>query len=116
MTLLESSDTLFDIDPMENFTYGDEEKKRGAVYTKASVVDFMLDLMGYSISKPLFENRLLEPSFGGGRFLLAAIDRLLVSWKISERKKKSSSFLGQFGPSSLTKLRSQSSKATSSNI
>ena len=42
---------------------GDE---RGAVFTKPEVVEFMLDLAGYTADKPLHNMRLLEPSFGGG--------------------------------------------------
>ena len=60
--------------------YGHEEKKRGAIFTKQTVVEFMLDLIGYDATDDLFEKRLLEPSFGGGRFLLGAVDRLLKSW------------------------------------
>lgn len=63
----------------------DDEKRRGAIYTKKSVVDFMLDLMDYSTSAPLYEKRLLEPSFGGGRFLLSAVDRLIESWQRDNR-------------------------------
>ena len=62
-------------------SYGPEEKKRGAIFTKQAVVDFMLDLIGYVPSAPLHTKKLLEPSFGGGRFLLSAVDRLLASWK-----------------------------------
>ncbi|WP_349902130.1 Eco57I restriction-modification methylase domain-containing protein [Parafrigoribacterium humi] len=62
-------------------TYGHEEKRRGAIFTKQSVVDFMLDLIGYDASDALYERSLLEPSFGGGRFLLSAIERLVESWK-----------------------------------
>jgi Eco57I restriction-modification methylase/TaqI-like C-terminal specificity domain len=53
--------------------------ERGAIFTKVEVVDFMLDLIGYTADRPLWKYRLLEPSFGGGEFLLKAIERLLVS-------------------------------------
>ncbi|GAB2820940.1 Eco57I restriction-modification methylase domain-containing protein [Alpinimonas psychrophila] len=66
-------------------SYGNEEKKRGAIFTKHSVVDFMLDLIGYVPSANLHEKRLLEPSFGGGRFVLSAVDRLISSWKLSDK-------------------------------
>ena len=39
---------------------------RGAIFTRTEVVDFILDLVGYSPDKPLYLERLLEPSFGGG--------------------------------------------------
>ena len=51
--------------------------ERGAIYTKREVVEFILDLAGYEPSQPLDRMRLLEPSFGGGEFLLAAINRLM---------------------------------------
>lgn len=53
---------------------------RGAIFTRREVVDFLLDLAGYTIDRPLHKLRLLEPSFGGGDFLLAAIDRCLAAW------------------------------------
>ena len=53
--------------------------ERGAVHTKREVVEFILDLTGYTKDSPLTDYRLLEPSFGDGDFLLPAIDRLLQS-------------------------------------
>lgn len=53
---------------------------RGAIFTRAEVVDFILDLAGYTVNEPLYRKRLLEPSFGGGDFLLAVIGRLLTVW------------------------------------
>ncbi|MBV5327725.1 MAG: Eco57I restriction-modification methylase domain-containing protein [Chlorobium sp.] len=57
---------------------------RGAIFTRVEVVDFILDLAGYTEDQLLHEKRLLEPSFGGGDFLLPAIDRLLAAWKSSQ--------------------------------
>lgn len=37
----------------------------------------MLDLLGYTADKPLWKGHLLEPSFGGGEFLLQAVARLI---------------------------------------
>lgn len=54
-------------------------ESRGAIFTKREVVDFILDLVGYTADRPLYEYRLLEPSFGGGDFLLAAVERLLAA-------------------------------------
>ncbi|MEQ1440662.1 TaqI-like C-terminal specificity domain-containing protein [Fontimonas sp. SYSU GA230001] len=54
---------------------------RGAVFTRPEVVEFILDLAGYDEARPLHEKRLLEPSFGGGDFLIAAVRRLLKSWR-----------------------------------
>jgi hypothetical protein len=58
-----------------------DAKARGAVFTKPAVVDFMLDLLGYTPDRPLAQLRLLEPSFGSGSFLLRAADRLLTAWR-----------------------------------
>lgn len=55
-------------------------EERGAIFTRREVVDFILDLTGYTDDKPLHKERLLEPSFGNGDFLLAAIERLLKAW------------------------------------
>lgn len=54
---------------------------RGAIFTRSEVVDFILDLVGYTEDQPLHEKRLLEPSFGGGDFLLPIIERLLSAWR-----------------------------------
>jgi hypothetical protein len=59
---------------------------RGAIFTRAEVVDFILDLVGYTEDRPLFLKRLLEPSCGGGDFLLPAVDRLLAAWQASGNK------------------------------
>ncbi len=60
---------------------------RGAIFTKRAVVDFILDLLGYTADKPLHRSRLLEPSFGDGDFLLPAVERLLLAWASSPRTK-----------------------------
>jgi hypothetical protein len=56
--------------------------ERGAIFTKREVVDFILDLCGYTVDRPLHAVQVLEPSFGGGDFLLVIIDRLLASWRV----------------------------------
>lgn len=56
-------------------------EERGAVFTRREVVEFILDLTGYTAGRPLHEMRLLEPSFGDGSFLLPAIERLLTAWQ-----------------------------------
>lgn len=53
----------------------------GAIFTRIEVVDFILDLAGYTSDRPLHKQKLLEPSFGAGDFLLPAIKRLLVAWR-----------------------------------
>lgn len=54
---------------------------RGAIFTRSEVVDFILDLAGYTEDQPLYKKRILEPSFGGGDFLLPIIERLLAAWR-----------------------------------
>lgn len=56
-------------------------EERGAVFTRRSVVEFILDLVGYTADKPLFSMSLLEPSFGEGDFLFPVVERLIESWK-----------------------------------
>jgi hypothetical protein len=63
--------------------------ERGAVFTRREVVDFILDLSGYTVQNALYTKRILEPSFGGGDFLFPAIERLLTSWKKRKRAKDS---------------------------
>lgn len=55
--------------------------ERGAIFTRREVVDFILDLSGYTARSALYKKRALEPSFGEGDFLLPMIERLLASWK-----------------------------------
>jgi hypothetical protein len=55
-------------------------ESRGAVFTRGEVVDFILDLAGYTVDKPLHHARLLEPSMGQGDFLTPVIDRLLEAY------------------------------------
>jgi len=54
---------------------------RGAVFTRREVVEFILDLVGYTADKSLRRARLLEPSMGHGDFLVPAIERLLTSYR-----------------------------------
>lgn len=54
---------------------------RGAIFTRSEVVDFILDIAGYTADQPLYKKRLLEPSFGGGDFLLPIVTRLLAAWR-----------------------------------
>jgi hypothetical protein len=61
-----------------------EVDSRGAIFTRREVVDFILDLTGYTEDQPLHQKRLLEPSFGGGDFLLPIIERLLGAWRAAK--------------------------------
>ena len=59
---------------------------RGAVFTRSEVVEFILDLTGYTSTVALQKKRLLEPSFGGGALLLVAVERLIDSYKLHAPK------------------------------
>ena len=59
------------------------QAERGAVFTRLEVVDFILDLVGYTPQRALTTIRLLEPAVGHGDFLLPAIDRLLAAWRLT---------------------------------
>ena len=52
----------------------------GAIFTRPEVVDFILDLAGYTENEPLDQRRVLEPSFGEGEFLIPIVRRLLRSY------------------------------------
>jgi hypothetical protein len=69
-------------------------EERGAIYTRREVVEFILDLVGYRVDRPLHELKLLEPSFGDGDFLFPAIDRLLRAWKASDKTSQPLEALG----------------------
>lgn len=68
-------------DVFVNISEKADSEKRGAVYTRPEVVDFILDLVGYTIDQQLHKLRILEPSFGEGDFLIPVVDRLLRSYK-----------------------------------
>jgi hypothetical protein len=58
-----------------------DETDRGAVFTRPEVASAILDLAGYTEDRPLHLRHLLEPSCGGGDFLLPALDRLLAAYE-----------------------------------
>lgn len=68
---------------IESLASEDGVEARGAIFTRVEVVDFILDLIGYTGDLPLHQKRLLEPSFGGGDFLLPVVGRLLTAWRAS---------------------------------
>ena len=73
LSFLESPDVDAAVDGMAD----SGAEARGAVFTRREVVDFILDLSGYTVDKPLHRARLLEPSMGQGDFLTPVIDRVL---------------------------------------
>jgi len=56
-------------------------EERGAIFTRREVVEFILDLAGYTVEQPLQRYRLLEPAFGDGDFLIPVVERLLAAYK-----------------------------------
>ena len=67
---------------IEKLSIAKGAESRGAIFTRTEVVEFILDLVGYTKDKPLHIKRLLEPSFGGGDFLLPIVGRLLSAWRV----------------------------------
>lgn len=74
---------------IEKLATQDGIEARGAVYTRPEVVNFILDLVGYRVDRDLCQRSLLEPSFGGGDFLLPVIDRLMASWDVHRQERPS---------------------------
>ena len=56
-------------------------ENRGAIFTRREVVDFILDLVGYTADQPLYRARILEPAMGQGDFLVPTIERLLAAYE-----------------------------------
>lgn len=61
-------------------------EERGAIYTRPEVVEFILDLVGYTSSSALYRKTLLEPSCGHGEFLMEAVSRLLTSVSAARKR------------------------------
>src|ERR1700730_6276443 len=55
-------------------------ESRGAVFPRRELVEFILDLAGYTTDKPLHRARILEPSMGHGDFLAPVVDRLFEAY------------------------------------
>ncbi|MDP2824571.1 MAG: TaqI-like C-terminal specificity domain-containing protein [Sulfuritalea sp.] len=80
---------------IEKLSAASGTESRGAIFTRSEVVEFILDLVGYTEDKPLATHRLLEPSFGGGDFLLPAVNRLLRAWRAGKGAKSALDDLGE---------------------
>ena len=63
------------------YASGEVQNFHGSIFTRPEVVEFILDLAGYTDDGILHQKRLLEPSFGSGNFLFPIIRRLLKSWR-----------------------------------
>lgn len=60
---------------------GEGTESRGVIYTKFEVVEFILDMVGYTTDRPLHTLSMMEPSCGDGDFLIAIVDRLLIAYQ-----------------------------------
>lgn len=80
LDMFDSAERAPEVDAAVLHMAGHCETGRGAVFTRPEVVEAILDLAGYQSDQPLHRKRLLEPSFGAGDFLFAAIDRLLAAF------------------------------------
>ncbi|MDR1482379.1 MAG: Eco57I restriction-modification methylase domain-containing protein [Synergistaceae bacterium] len=78
------------LEAVEDMATISDVEKRGAIFTRVEVVEFILDLVGYVSNACLHTKRILEPSFGNGDFLLPVIDRLLHSWRANTTSHSSS--------------------------
>ncbi len=60
-------------------------EKKGVVYTKPWVVEFMLDLSGYTADQDLVSATAIEPAAGEGAFLVPMAQRLIASCRRQKR-------------------------------
>ena len=69
---------------VDQLALNSEADARGSIFTRLEVVEFILNLVGYTEDQPLHDMRLLETSFGGGDFLIPVIERLLSAWRAAK--------------------------------
>ncbi|MEU3735183.1 Eco57I restriction-modification methylase domain-containing protein [Streptomyces sp. NPDC033538] len=62
-----------------------EAVEHGEVFTRAWVVELILDLLGYTADKDLCDLRLVEPACGGGAFLTIVASRISASCRAHQR-------------------------------
>jgi hypothetical protein len=94
MTKTISSQWLFDIEDLDLspkilhavdvLSQGNTDE-RGAIYTKGEVVDFILDLIAFTPAFWSENGTLLEPSFGGGDFLLPIARQIFSDYQKQKR-------------------------------
>src|SRR4051812_25183078 len=72
LTFLGDPMTLAEIAPDPGADYGE-------VFTRRWVVDFILDLVGYTADRDLAAATLIEPSCGTGAFMVPIVERLIMS-------------------------------------
>ncbi|MFF8905892.1 Eco57I restriction-modification methylase domain-containing protein [Streptomyces olivaceoviridis] len=59
--------------------------EHGEVFTRAWVVELILDLLGYTADKDLCDLKLVEPACGGGAFLTIVASRISASCHVHQR-------------------------------
>jgi adenine-specific DNA-methyltransferase len=62
-----------------------EAVEHGEVFTRAWVVELVLDLLGYTADKDLCDLKLVEPACGGGAFLTVVASRISASCHAYQR-------------------------------
>ncbi|UCM90447.1 Eco57I restriction-modification methylase domain-containing protein [Streptomyces marincola] len=62
-----------------------EAVEHGEVFTRAWVVELILDLLGYTPDRDLCGLRLVEPACGGGAFLTVVASRISASCRVHRR-------------------------------
>lgn len=62
-----------------------EAVEHGEVFTRAWVVELILDLLGYTPDKELHDLKIVEPACGGGAFLGAIASRVSASCRAHQR-------------------------------
>ncbi|MCK1823518.1 hypothetical protein MTQ10_29010 [Streptomyces sp. XM83C] len=62
-----------------------EAVEHGEVFTRAWVVELILDLLGYTADKDLCDLKLVEPACGGGAFLAVVASRISASCQAHQR-------------------------------
>lgn len=73
-------------DAVDDLAHRSDADERGAVFTRPEVVEFILDLVGYTDTSDLYRRSILEPSFGAGDFLLPAIHRLMAACRNAQAR------------------------------
>ncbi len=71
-----ATSALFSTDDLSLPESLQEAVEHGEVFTRAWVVELILDLLGYTAEKDLCERRLVEPACGGGAFLAVVASRV----------------------------------------
>lgn len=76
---------LFDTDEFSLPESLQEAVAHGEVFTRAWVVELILDVLGYTAEKDLCDLRLVEPACGGGAFLTVLASRISASCRAYQR-------------------------------